>query len=236
MKAPFRYLVYREALLSQKHISSAVLSSLCIAAVFLLTNLSIKCGNLADSFADSNMKSGFAIGLNYIPCVCCCTILTCMGEATHIELGSAWRKFRLSTPVSPWKFSLAKYTYIAIITIAVILFSIGYKALCNYISGVGFGVEEISAILCITALFLAFTTVMQILLFVFGSIEKAGIATAILILVLGRIIYRNNQTIDRFVNIFDKTEELLAFMPLVFIAIFGIGFAATALFLKRRER
>ncbi len=229
MKAPFRYLLYREALLSKKLISNAIISSICLAAVFILIHLSIKYGNLAGLFEGIE---GALTGMDYIPCVGFCTLLMSIGEATHTELNSAWRKFRLSTPVSPWRFSLAKYTYIAIITVAVTLISIGYKALCNYISGAGFGVKETSVILCIAALFLAFTTVMQILLFIFGSIEKAGIAATIIVLVLYRIF---DETIDSSINILNKTEKFLPFMPLVFIAIFGIGFSTTALFLKRRE-
>ena len=88
---------------------------------------------------------------------------------------------------------------------------------------------------------LAFAMLMKILVFVFGSMEKAGIAaTFISLFAVAPIMFRKDRNeapnLNAMNELFDKAAELAPFMPLIMIGLLGLGYVVTALMLKRRER
>ena len=245
MKAPFRYLVYREAVMSLKYLKSAITGFVSVAVMFLLFRLSMKCGNLASSFEVEAEVEAFInpmlVGLDFTPVVMLGAMLMSLAESDAHETSAAWRRFRMTLPVSPWKYALAKFTFVAIILAVAIVVGIGYMALSCSISGTVFDGRMIGTILVILTMMLAFAMLMKILVFIFGSVEKSGVAAVIISLfAVAPTMFREDNdeapNIDGINALFDKAGELAPFMPLIMIGLLGLGYVVTSLMLKRRER
>lgn len=245
MKAPFRYLVYREAVMSLKYLKSSIIGFMSISVMFLLFRLSMVCGNLA-SFVDFGEEVGavvnpMLIGLDFTPVVMLGAMLMSLAESDEHETAVGWRRFRMTLPVSPWKYALAKFTFVAIILAAAMVLGIIYMAISCSISVTAFDGRMIGMILVILTMMLAFAMLMKILVFVFGSMEKAGIAAVFISLfAVAPIMFRKDRNeapnLNAINELFDKAAELAPFMPLIMIALLGLGYVVTALMLKRRER
>lgn len=244
MKAPFRYLVYREAVMSLKYLKSSIIGFMSISVMFLLFRLSLECGNLALIFEDAETQmiaNPIFIGLDLTPVVMLGAMLMSLAESDEHETAVGWRRFRMTLPVSPWKYALAKFTFVAIILAAAMVLGIIYMAISCSISGTAFDGRMIGMILVIFTMMLAFAMLMKILVFVFGSMEKAGIAaTFISLFVVAPIMFRKDRNeapnLNAINELFDKAAELAPFMPLIMIGLLGLGYVVTALMLKRRER
>ena len=224
MKAPFRYLVYREAVMALKYLKSSITGFMSISVMFLLFRLSMVCGNLASAF-DFGEEVGAVVNPMLI----------------EHETAAVWRRFRMTLPVSPWKYALAKFTFVAIILAAAMVLGIVYMAISCSISGTAFDGRMIGMILVILTMMLAFAMLMKILVFVFGSMEKAGVASVIISLfAVAPIMFREDRNeapnLNAMNELFDKAAELAPFMPLIMIALLGLGYVVTALMLRRRER
>ena len=245
MKAPFRYLVYREAVMSLKYLKSSIIGFMSVAVMFLLFRLSMVCGNLASAF-DFGEEVGavvnpMLIGLDFTPVVMLGAMLMSLAESDEHETAAMWRRFRMTLPVSPWKYALAKFTFVAIIFAAAMVLGIIYMAISCSISGTAFDGRMIGMILVILTMMLAFAMLMKILVFVFGSMEKAGVAAVIISLfAVAPIMFRKDRNeapnLDAMNELFDKAAKLAPFMPLIMIGLLGLGYVVTALILKRRER
>lgn len=245
MKAPFRYLVYREAVMTLKYLKSTIIGFMSVAVMFLLFRLSMVCGNLASVF-DFGEEVGavvnpMLIGLDFTPVVMLGAMLMSLAESDEHETAVGWRRFRMTLPVSPWKYALAKFTFVAIILAAAMVLGIIYMAISCSISGTAFDGRMIGMILVIFTMMLAFAMLMKILVFVFGSMEKAGIAaTFISLFAVAPIMFREDRNeapnLNAMNELFDKAAELAPFMPLIMIGLLGLGYVVTALILKRRER
>ena len=245
MKAPFRYLVYREAVMSLKYLKSSITGFMSISIMFLLFRLSMVCGNLASAF-DFGEEVGavvnpMLIGLDFTPVVMLGAMLMSLAESDEHETAVGWRRFRMTLPVSPWKYALAKFTFVAIILAAAMVLGIIYMAISCSISGTAFDGRMSGMILVILTMMLAFAMLMKILVFVFGSMEKAGVAAVIISLfAVAPIMFRKDRNeapnLNAMNELFDKAAELAPFMPLIMIGLLGLGYVVTALMLKRRER
>lgn len=245
MKAPFRYLVYREAVMALKYLKSSITGFMSISVMFLLFRLSMVCGNLASVF-DFGEEVGaivnpMLIGLDFTPVVMLGAMLMSLAESDEHETAVGWRRFRMTLPVSPWKYALAKFTFVAIIFAAAMVLGIIYMAISCSISGTAFDGRMIGMILVILTMMLAFAMLMKILVFIFGSMEKAGVASVIISLfAVAPIMFRKDRNeapnLNAMNELFDKAAKLAPFMPLIMIGLLGLGYVVTALMLKRRER
>lgn len=239
MKAPFRYLVYREAVMSLKYMKSTIIGFVLLAALFLLTRLSYEYGNFAILF-NSEDKAVMAPILAYVdlaPVMMIGMLLNSISEASQHEASSAWRKFRLSLPVSTWKYTLAKFIFTAIVFAAEVLLGTGYMAILGALSGAGFNIDTFATILFIHGFLLAFSIVMNIFVLIFGTVERAGIAIAIITFVFfGKIFSNPDVNFDFAMDFIKDAGKYLPFIVLAIVGIMAVGYIATALMLKRRER
>lgn len=239
MKAPFRYLVYREAIMSLKYMKSTIIGFVTLSAVFLLTRLSYEYGNFAILF-NSEDKAVMAPILAYVdlaPVMMIGMLLNSISEASQHEASSAWRKFRLSLPVSTWKYTLAKFIFTTIVFAAEVLLGTGYMVAIGALSGAGFSVDTLATILFIQGFLLAFSIVMNIFVLIFGTVERAGIAIAIITFIFfGKIFSNPDVNFDYAMDFIKDAGKYLPFIVLAIIGIMAVGYVATALMLKRRER
>lgn len=245
MKAPFGYLLYRECVMSLKYMKSSITGSVGTIIAFLLFRLSLKYGNLALLFADDSESMAVAspifLGLDFTPVVMLATMLMCLAESSQHETATVWRRFRISLPVSAWKYTLAKSVFIAIVLVIAIAVGTGYMAVSCSLSGTVFDEKIIGAILFVFAIMFVFTMLMKALVYILGSIEKAGIASSVIMLfVVSPIMFRADRDeapgMQNFAAMFDKAGELLPILVLILIAMLGLDYVITALLLKRRER
>ncbi len=239
MKAPFRYLVYREAVMSLKYMKSSIIGFVILASMFLLTRLSYEYGNFAILFniEDKAVMAPILAWVDLMPVLMIGTLLTCIAEVNQHEASSAWRKFRLALPVSTWKYTFAKFIFIAIVFAAEVLLGTGYMAIIGALSGAGFSVNTFATILLIHGFLLAFSLVMNIFVLIFGTVERAGIAIAIITFIFWSKIFSNpNVNFDYAMDFIKDAGKYLPFIVLAIIVIMAVGYVATALMLKRRER
>ncbi len=239
MKAPFRYLLYREAVMTLKYMKSTIIGFVTLSAMFLLTRLSYEYGNFA-IFFNSEDKAVMAPILAYVdlmPVMMIGMLPNSISETSQHEASSAWKKFRLSLPVSTWKYTLAKFIFTAIVFAAEVLLGTGYMVAIGALSGAGFSVDTLATILLIQGFLLAFSIVMNIFVLIFGTVERAGIAIAIITFIFfGKIFSNPDVNFDYAMDFIKDAGKYLPFIALAIVGIMAVGYVATALMLKRRER
>ena len=105
----FGALLYREFLLTKKNTLMTIFSVTLFIVVCLLISLSTQIGNL--SKAEEGLKDLF-LTTRLMGIYCSAFLIFIAGEGTaKDEISKPWKLFRKSSPVSPWKLSLVKYTY-----------------------------------------------------------------------------------------------------------------------------
>lgn len=240
----FGALLYREYILTKKTSLMIILSAALFMVICLLISLSVQVGNLAKM--QGGLKDLF-LTTRIMGIYCSIFLLFTAGESTSKdENNKAWKLFRKSSPISPWKLSLVKYTYCFIAMILSIAFAGIYLLADSAISGasVEFSEFAILAFLIAAGLLLQFS--MSVAMQFTGSRDKAGIAMlgVVLIIIIPAMTWlQKNNIIPENVAPKELVEILKSlsvsafpFVCMAIAALYVIGFVITALLYKRREK
>lgn len=247
-RAPLKYLVYREFYMVKRNSLIATIVFLGVALICILVQLSMEMGNLS-KLSPENMemlKEVIHVYICYLPIGVSGMIFGAVCEGALKEVSQIWQRFRLSTPVSKWRFALAKHIIIIIMFGLSLILSFGYMVTIFAIKNEKITINDISITIIILLAALLLEILTQIFIILFRSMEKAllaimGISFVAIWVIFFKVGAKMVLTMEE--NTITLTEvigewcmSILPYTPVILIIIMMVGFVATALLYKRRER
>lgn len=240
----FGALLYREFLLTKKNTLMTIFSVTLFIVVCLLISLSTQIGNL--SKAEDGLKDLF-LTTRLMGIYCSAFLIFIAGEATaKDEISKPLKLFRKSSPVSPWKLSLVKYTYYFIAMAVSIAFAGIYLMADSAITGKAVEFSDFAMLAFMLAAALLLQIALSVALQFSGSKDKAGIAMVVIvfsIMVPAMTWIQNNSIIPQNATPKETLEIIRSlsltafpFVCMIIAALYVIGFVVTALLYKRREK
>ena len=232
-------LIYRELILCRKNLAM-VIGFIGIAGFMLLVQLSFEIGNLSKLPPEMIEEMGEAVipMMLYMPAMIGCMLGTICEVSIIKDLNPRWNRFRISTPVSAWKFSAARCIVFTSASLIGYGLSRGYAALVCTIRDEMFTLNIFAVITLILLGTTLFSTLLQLGIMLFGSSDKAGIVLVGLVMVCSFIFIRLTDPQNGIESgVLEKIPlAILPFSPLIFAALVAAVWAGTALLMKRREK
>ena len=244
-KTSFGALLYREYVLSKKNAFMTIIASALIMLISLLISVSMKVGNLAH--ADDVIIREVFSNTRLLGIYASCFIMCISVEATmKDETSNIWKLFRKSTPVSPFKLSLAKFTLIFIFLLLSAAFAGVYLLADSAISGLPVAFSDITMLTLVLAVISLMIAVQVVCATLTGSTDKGGlmsifIMAAVLIpaikTIKGKLPADEGRSLSETLKSFsDMSVSIFPLVCIFIAAVFIIGFVVTALLYKRREK
>ncbi len=242
-KGLFRGLFFREFYIAKKNLIINLIAYAFLAFFSILILLSLEHGNLALllELGEINLADEAKPVLNgickFLPVYASACFFGASADATPRDETQLWRNFRRSAPVSGFRFALAKFSFLCICLLISFVLAFGYLGIICGVSGTTITIEDVSitmAIYCIGVLLILY---LQFVTILFGSMEKAFIAVLVpvlLIAIISAVAGIHSITIQMDINAFCIT--LLPFTPVIIAMILLLGFMATSMLYKRREK
>ena len=239
-----KYLVYRDFFLARKTIFINAALGIFLMIFGLLVSLSSKYGNLAlvpESYQDILDDMMFMFSC-FLPVYACAGVGVSVIETMQFECDKKWRSFRLTTPISGYMYALARYIVILSAVSACMGIALLYMWGNSLITGEPVSGNSIAFMLVLTFGFMMFSLLMQILIQVLGSADRAGIAMVILMIpaMFGVMSYVEKHMlipVDEPVMPFlvNLCGKHLSKVSVTFVVVLVISFILTAKLYKRRE-
>lgn len=232
-------LIYRELYLGRKGLIISCLAAIPTSVIALLVILSFKCGNLA---VFSEMAEEIVFYAKLLPVLSLCFVGFSISEGAVKDEFSKWTGFRMSTPVSPWRFTFAKYFLMFFVGCLGMILSWMYLGLAGAVWGTGFDMTSFAIPFAVMTVAVSMSVIMQVGSMWFKSIDKAGMLLVgiYFIIVLGLNISgimsdynAENLSMDR---VCDFLIRAVPYEILIIFLIYIIGFAATVFLYRRREK
>lgn len=236
-------LVYQEFLRSRKALIINVISTVCVAALFILIALSFRFGNLA--LLPKTAYEGFfnIISTVSLPLVAFISGITIQAANEADSEGNLLqRMFRKSTPIPPIKYAGAKFILTSGYFALGLAMAYGLSTAFCAVLEIPFAAENIAVMFAcveITLLFGVLMTVIQA--FFHASRDKAGLIFLLVfiapITVVGLIMTLNNIELELPPDFIEQISmAIFPFSPLIIAVILGAGLFLTTAAYKRREK
>lgn len=242
----FKGLLFREYFIIRKKMVLSLVGFAMIAALSLLVLLSFRIGNLAQlpENVKAELAKGFGIPMDLTIVVYSGTLVWGCAEAAMRDEFPAWQRFRRATPVSPWRFALARYIVLAGSCVLGLVCDLLYELAYCAIRDERLNVESIAAVMMVFTLMTVVGMVFQLAVMWLHSLDKAGIVLCVLMMGFSMIVMFSVMTVasdeeglDRYrASITELAMKLLPFMPLILPGILLTGYVCTGFLLKRREK
>lgn len=245
-KASFKGLLFREFFIIRKLMVLNLASFVLIAVISLLILLSFRIGNLAllPENIQAEFTKGFGALIDLIITVFAGALVWGCAEAVMRDEFPAWQIFRRTTPVSPWRFALARYIVLAGSCVLGLVCVFFYELFYCAIRDERLNEEKIAVVLVVFALLTAVGVIFQLAMMWLHSRDKAGIVLCVLMMGCSMIIFFSGLTVSsdgdvlEWLRVFGTkfAMKLLPFMPLIFLGILLAGYVCSGFLLKRREK
>lgn len=241
-KGSFKCLVIREFYMCRKSVIPGLIAFVGFAGLVILLQLSFKVGNLA--LLPQEFKAEFMEMFQafcFFPVALANVVLDGTARSSADEGGAKWRRFRLATPIPPVRFAAAKYT-IMLIQLVVSVFLVGiYVKIIDIMKVVTVDKDFVAISMMIFLVMIIYAVAMQVLSMLFGSFDKAGmilmgVAFACMVLFFPDVetgAGADKLLYEQFVNF---CRGYMYYVPLCIVAVFAVGFGATTMLYKRREK
>ena len=239
-KGTFSGLLYRELALTKKPLIITLVSSLSAVVFSVLVVLSFRYGNLA--LLDEKVKEAifgeFAFAVKALPALSVCFTIGASSDTAIFDVDTAWERFRRSTPISCFKFALAKYTITAAFTLLVAGSAIGITALMCAVMGTTLAVNDIGIVVIMLTVAVVFCVIMQVSVTFFKSADKGGlVAVGVVMACLFIMIAANNLTsVEQYKLLMENGANVIPYAPFIILATLALGLFATTMIYKRREK
>ncbi len=256
--APFKYLLYREMMMSGKNLINGFIGTVALIIVAILIQMSINFGNLSklgDEFDE--LIRMLHLALLVLPVGVIAGVIDSVALTSINDVEAKWSRYRLSLPVPPVRLALAKYTYTLLLIVAGIAYSSVYILIMKLIGNNAVTVSNIKIVGIAFCVFIMFQILMQVLGMFYRSYDKAGITIVVVffgtytlagVVAVSSMFINFEASVDFFRGIFSSLKDLTlsetivkfsGALPVFVIAtviLYIIGFFLTALLYKRRER
>ncbi len=240
-----KYLIYRDFYLARKTLVINISLALVLMFFGILVALSSRYGNLAlvpDNYQDVLGEILFMFSC-FLPVYACAGVGISVTETMQFECDKKWSRFRLTTPISGYLFALARYIVILGAVAVCMGIALLYMWGNSLITGEPVTGKNIAFMLGITFVFLMSSLLMQILIQLLGSTDRAGIVMLFLMIpfMFGGMFYLEKNVsipVDGIgMSLFlDLCDRYLANISGTFAVVLMVSFVVTAKLYKRREK
>lgn len=245
-KKSLKGLIYKDFCLSKKEIIGNMAGTIVIIIMILIIALSFKIGNLKvflDTLAVDNrdevLRIG-AIGAKYYPLFFILfTSASCMSLLKR-ELDSKWHKYRLSLPVTPARYALAKTIYVLILQIVSAIVGVCYVTICSVITNNKINADDYINLLlfmCAAATFVVYMVNASLLI---KSVDVAMFTalgvTSVLALGSTFAAYATDEGITKIVSSIRFLKDNVWILIIYFIVIHLLNWGISTNLYKRREK
>lgn len=237
----FGSLIYREFFLARKNIGSNLCGYVAFAILGLLIYLSFQYGNLAQVEAD---QESIAMFIYTFPLLIGSGLCFSLAESCKREVYTPWMRFFHTTPVGCVKLALAKYVTLTLLNIISFVIAGTYMWVIAKASGESLGMGQFSVVIVLLTFCNIFGIILQVFTMFFKSQDKAGILMVVILIATEVVIMTNQKPANvEFVEQIMTWEGIqswclshLAIFLMIFVLSNVVGFVATALLYKRREK
>ncbi len=236
-------LVCRELLRSRRVVIYSLVGALSASLLFILVALSFRVGNL--TLLPDDIREGF-FDLNNsvsLPLMAFLSGMPMLSAASaDSESDRLWRMFRKSTPVTPLKFSGAKYIMLGCRFLLSLVCAFLLSWLFCLAADIPFSLETAATALGYVEAVLVLSVVFQVMQsFLRASGDIVGlIMVGIIVMPISIIgVYSTENEIDLGISADKIAEQCVTLFPftlLILAVIFGVGLLLTAAAYKRREK
>lgn len=242
-------LLYRELYLSRKSLIVNGVMAVFVILLGIVVPLSVKYGNLA-LIPEEEMElleDIIYMFSTFMPVYACLTLGMSVVESWQFECERKWRLFRKTTPIRGSEYVFAKYLLLFIATVLAIPLAALYIWCHGLIMGTGWNGQGMQLTLTMVLAFLSFVQVWQVLILLFGSIDRAAIVMCLLFVVF---MFGGMEIVERsgimipiiigeatvFKTMLESFTSLLPQMFVVFAAVTLVSFFLTVRLYERREK
>ncbi len=240
-KGSFKGLLFREFYIARKNYGYNLLAYLVMVAIGLLALLSYKYGNLHryNHLMGVETQSAIDLMIKYAPAYTGAFFFGGASDATPNDEKIPWRRFRLSSAVTPFRFALAKYSCLFLTLLASFAMTFGWLGIYSLLTGTVVTTNDLGITMALYTVSVLLIIYMQNICIWVGTLERAVIVCiltiyAIMIPVVHK--YPNLLTEDGLNQMKELCTTLIPFTPVIIPGTFLLGLICTTMLYGRREK
>lgn len=240
-KGTFKGLLFREFYIARKNYGYNLIAYLTLALIGLLALLSYKCGNLNryEHLINTEIRSIIDAMIKYVPAYAGAFFFGGASDATPNDEKTPWRRFRTASPVTPFRWALAKYGCLFLTLLVSFALTFGWLGLYSLLTSTSFSTTDIVITMAIYTVSVISIIYLQNIIIWVRTFERAIIV--MLITVYGvtiPILLKNPDllTPEGLNTAKEFCTKLIPFTPLIILATFVLGFLCTTMLYGRREK
>lgn len=240
-KGSFKGLLFREFYIARKNYGYNLLACFVMIIIALLAILSYKCGNLNryGHLMDAEDKNMIDLMIKYIPAYTGAFFFGGASDATPNDEKTPWRRFRLASAVTPFRFALAKYSCLILTLLASFAMTFGWLGIYSLLTGAAVTINDLGITMAFYTLGVLLIIYMQNICIWVRTLERAVIicmvtVCAVMIPVTSKV--PDLMTMDGLDTIKKFCVTLIPFTPFIILGTFLLGLICTTLLYGRREK
>ncbi len=240
-KGSFKGLLFREFYIARKNYGYNLLAYFVMVAIGLLALLSYKYGNLHryNHLMDAEMKSTIDLMIKYAPAYTGAFFFGGASDATPNDEKTLWRRFRLSSAVTPLRFALAKYSCLFLTLLTSFTMTFGWLGVHSLLTGTPLTVNDLGITLAIYTFSVLLIIYMQNICIWVGTLERAVIVCMLTVYaIMIPVVFKHPDliTADGLNQIKELCMTLIPFTPVIILGTFLLGILSTTMLYGRREK
>jgi|GEM_PF-2524412 len=257
-RGSFGGLLYREYYLARRNLVSYSVMVAVIAVLCWLTALSFYYGNLGNIItsllADGSgnlspeaeetfvrLRRSLFFSIKLYPALMTGGFAIIGPDIAAKDTRTIWQRYEKCTPVTPLRFAAVRTAVNALTASLSLAAGLLYMSVAGLISGEYITYSELSLFVLLITVLVLFAVIAQIFILLIGDRDKGMLASMGVIMVSVWIFsnYARNlgdSGADGFEALLEGSQMLMPFMPLIYICVFGVLFAAMYIIYKRREK
>lgn len=251
-KKSFWGLMYKDWYLGKRAFIRSLIFVLIASLFGIALVLSMNYGNLRllpEGEIKDMVMGMYLTFVKYMPLFSFATLEMCfLDEFVKIE-NKKWQMFRMTTPISVYRYTGAKYALTFGVSMLGVILSVLYICVINIMTDSKFSINYIAIIFLMAFIGKFLCVMLGIFVQLFNSIDKAGVALCVLLfvimIIIGNIKERSNTFDINMDNIDIKSKihsvenslgNKLGIFIILYFGIYILGYFLTALIYKRREK
>ena len=240
-KGSFKGLLFREFYIARKNYGYNLLAYLVMVAIGLLALLSYKYGNLHryNHLMGVETQSAIDLMIKYAPAYTGAFFFGGASDATPNDEKIPWRRFRLSSAVTPFRFALAKYSCLFLTLLASFAMTFGWVGIYSLLTDTAVTTNDLGITMALYTVSVLLIIYMQNICIWVGTLERAVIVCMITVCVITvpmTLKFPDLMTTDGLNQIKELCTTLIPFTPVIILGTFLLGLICTTMLYGRREK
>lgn len=251
-----KYLMLQDLIAGKRRIVTAFLMNLVCSGIVLLILLSFKVGNLGKYLVDDLPVDMIKLYSTIMLIISPLSGLDYFFGTAIFEISPKWKKYRLSTPVTPFTFAASKYLLVLLFVVVIVICS-GINLL---LAGVVGNINILPSVIKISTMLgcglLIISILLQLAYMWFGNPDKAGIALICVLVPIVCLIYGKfsggafenismddmpqtglaEDMLNKTLSVIDNMNVYFAPVMIITLSVFVLGFLGTVYIYGKKEK